>query len=204
MWPPPVCLLTLLLLVLPRPVPTRGLRPLPTKGAGAGPSPGTVPAALGRSSAAIAGLGPQAPSSAPLWEGWHCVTPTINGDLLTAVPAASVLCLARSAFLPASRCPASLGPRRRGGALVSLLPWGGTPWLCPCSPGSPLLVCLLLWGRVTDSRAFQGPRCMGREGCLRGGSAELPPCQETRWWECAVSSDLSIFQKKLEIQIVCV
>lgn len=38
---------------------------------------------------------------------------------------------------------------------------------------------------------------MGCLGVRRLGWCELP-------WECAVSSDLSIFQKKLEIQIVCV
>lgn len=65
----------------------------------------------------------------------------------------------------------------------------------------PFLMCLLPWGWVTDSRAFRGPGCRNRAG--------VPQCQETRVVGttvamCPVSSDLCIFQKKLEIQIVCV
>lgn len=98
---------------------------LPPGGAGAGPSPGTVP-----SSAAIAGLGPRAPSSAPLWERWRCYTH--NKRRPPHCSARSLwLCLASSAFLPSSSCPASLWPGGVEGLWPHCPPWGGTPWLLP-------------------------------------------------------------------------
>lgn len=163
---------------------------------GPGLSPGTVPAALVEALWLSASSGTSRPlPSACLWGRPHCIHSSNEWRPRLPCPAASgAVPLARSAFFPGClRCLASLVAQEGVGALALTAR--------PRSPAVPFLMCLLPWGWVTDSRAFRGPGCRNRAG--------VPQCQETRVVGttvamCPVLSDLSIFQKKLEIQILCV